>query len=318
MMKPAASTETRQFAGEQTSRLLRHLAFQMNQAVKSCTPDAVHDVRVAIRRFTQAIAVFRPCFPGKDLRKIRRRLKDVMKAAGEVRDCDVALKLLAKSRMPDSSVVQSKVRNRRREAARVLVVELKRWTDRQMSIKWRAALEGALAKGEEDFGAAPVDTTARQTLRRMTKDFFERGDEAAGAKASAEDLHGFRIAAKKFRYSLELFAPLYGSSFDQGLERMKTAQTALGDVNDAASVATLVSELGGGERLIARLRKRQRKKTEEFRGFWSAEFQDGQQFKSWMDQLRARAMRKPVARSASLTSRKMPAASKAPAALAGS
>lgn len=318
MTKSAATTETRQFAGEQTGRLLRHLAFQMNQGVKSCTPDSVHDVRVAIRRFTQAIAVFRPCYPGKDMRKIRRRLKDVMKAAGEVRDCDVALKLLSKSRMPDSRIVQSKVRNRRKEAAHVLVGELKRWTDRQMSIKWRAALEGALAKGDDDFGTAFVDATARQTLRNMTKDFFQSGDDAAGSKASAEDLHRFRIAAKKFRYSLELFAPLYGTSFDRGLERMKAAQTALGDVNDAASVASLVTELGGGARLVARLRKRQRKKTEEFREFWSAEFQNGQQFKSWMDQLRVGATRKPMARAASLTSRKMPVVSKAQAALAGS
>ena len=311
MTKSIATTETRHFAGEQTGRLLRHLAFQMSHAAKSCTPDSVHDVRVAIRRFTQAIAVFRPCFPGKDMRKIRRRLKNVMKAAGQVRDCDVAMKLLSKSRTPDSAAVQSKVRNRRKETARVLVGELKSWTERQTSIKWRASLESARAKGEDGFGAASIDTMAQQTLRRMTKDFFQRGDEAADSKASAADLHKFRIAAKKFRYSLELFASLYGSSLDGELGRMKTAQTMLGAVNDCEAVAALISQLGGSGTLVARVKKRQRKKTEEFREYWGAEFHGSEQLRAWRDLLSLRPMRKPVARAvaASSQAQRKPAAS---------
>ena len=308
MTKANSSTETRQFAAEQTSRLLRHLAFQMSHTVKSCTPDSVHDVRVAIRRFTQAIAVFRPCLPGKDMRKIRRRLKDVMKAAGQVRDCDVALKLLSKSRLPDGAPIQSKVRNRRKEAARVLVGELRSWTERQTSIKWRAALESALAKGDDDFGRPPIEATARKTLRRMTKDFLERGNEAAGSKASAQDLHRFRIAAKKFRYSLELFAPLYGASLERGLAHMKTAQTMLGSVNDCEAVASLVAQLGASANLVARLKKRQRRKTDEFREYWAAEFHASEQLRSWMDLLRLRPMRKPVARAGTVSPKKMPAA----------
>jgi len=321
MKGSVATTQTQQFAGEHAGRLLRHLAFQINQTIKSCTPDSVHDVRVAIRRFTQALAVFKPCFPGKEIRKIRRRLKGVMKAAGQVRDCDVALKLLAKSQMTDNAQFQAKVRSRRKEAARLLVVELKSLSERQSSIKWRAALEAALARNGDNFGGTAIDVTARRTLRRMMKDFFQHGNEAAGVKASAEDLHGFRLAAKKFRYSLELFAPLYGSSWDKGLAQIKAAQTLLGDVNDCASVAVLVSELGGSDQLAARLKKRQRRKTEEFRQYWDAEFRQGEQLRSWMDTLRLRAMKKPVARAVSASSaapRKPASTAKRPAAMAAS
>jgi CHAD domain-containing protein len=307
MADPVVTTETRQFAGEQTGRLLRHLAFQINHTVKSCDPESIHDVRVAIRRFTQAVAVFKPCFPGKEMRKIRRRLKKVMAVAGEVRNYDVALKLTGKSNVPELAQIQSKLRSRRKESVRVLVSELKSWTERQMSLKWRAALEAANSRNEESFGRAAIEGTARRTLRRMMKDLFQHGNEAAGSKASPDDLHVFRIAAKKFRYSLELFTPLYGPSLNRGLARMKLAQTLLGDINDCETVAKLVSQLEGGDKLASRLRKRQRRRTEEFREYWSAEFRDGEQLRSWMDHLgrpslRQGIIRKPMARSSTLSS----------------
>jgi CHAD domain-containing protein len=280
------------------------LAFQINHTIKSGNADSVHDVRVAIRRFTQSVAMFKSCFPGKEIRKIRRRLKVVMLAAGQVRDCDVVLKLLSKSRMPGGAQIQSKVRSQRKEAARILTSELKSWAERQMSLKWRAALGTALAKSEEDFGNASIEVTARRTLRRMIKSFYRHGREAAGSKATAEELHAFRIAAKKLRYSIELLEPVYGSALDPGLERLKQAQTLLGDINDCATMAGLVSHFGGGAPLITRLRKRQRKKTEEFRRYWAAEFRDGEQLRTWMDQLsRHGRIRKHMAGSATVSSR---------------
>jgi CHAD domain-containing protein len=297
-----ANTETRQFASEQAARLLRHLAFQINRTIKSCTADAVHDVRVAIRRFNQAMAVSKPCFPGKDTRKIRRRLKKIMDAAGEVRNCDVALKFIAKSRLPDAVQLQSKLQSHRKESSRILVSELKRWTDRQMSRKWRTALEEAVAKNRDAFGNTEIQVTSRQTLRVMVKDFLKHGNEAASTKAPPEDLHRFRLVAKKFRYTLELFEPLYGPALNREVARIKCAQTLLGDINDCVTVASLVARYDGGNRLAGRLRKRERKKTEEFRQYWTEEFHSGEQLRSWIHHLggpaaRPRGIKKPAASS---------------------
>lgn len=291
--------ETRQFASEQADRLLRDVAFQINHAVKSCNANAVHDVRVAIRRFSQIVAVCKPCFPGKDMRKIRRRLKTIMDAAGEVRNCDVALKLIAKSRLPAAVQLQSKLETQRKESSRLLVSGLKHWTDRQMSLKWRVALEGALARSPVAFGGAAIHDTSRRTLRRMMKDFLEHGNEAASPKASPEELHRFRLVAKKFRYTLELFGPLYGSSLDRGVASVKRAQTLLGDINDCVTVASMVAHYDGGNQLARRLVKRQRKKTEEFRQYWGEEFRDGEQLRSWIHHLghSTPRIKKPVASS---------------------
>src|SRR5258708_1315568 len=153
----AAGNETRRFAAEQAQRQLGRLAFQIKRTVKSRDPDAVHDLRVAVRTFTQVIRVFEPCFPGKEMRKIRRRLKEIMTPSGEVRNCDVALKLLSKRPLPERANLMTKLQNRRKEFEHVLVSLLRRWMERKTSLKWRATLNTALAtKAAADFGDAAI------------------------------------------------------------------------------------------------------------------------------------------------------------------
>lgn len=53
----------RKYATEHTSTLLRRLAYHMNRVGRSADSDSVHDLRVAIRRFTQSLRVFAPFFP---------------------------------------------------------------------------------------------------------------------------------------------------------------------------------------------------------------------------------------------------------------
>src|SRR4051812_36141329 len=95
-------TETRRFASEQADKLIGQLAYQMSRTRKSHDPGPVHDLRVSIRRFDQLFILLRGCFQSKDVKKIRRRLKDIMSQAGSVRNCDIALKLLTKSKLEEA------------------------------------------------------------------------------------------------------------------------------------------------------------------------------------------------------------------------
>ena len=298
-----AGTATRRFAREQADRLLGRLAFQIGRAVKAHNADAVHDLRVSIRRFEQAMRVFKPCFRGKDLRKIRRELKRVMAAAGEVRNHDIALKLLAKSKRLEGTGIQPKVQNRRREAERSLLTLLKTWLERKSSLKWRGALERAAAEAPEDFSKAPIGQAARQMLPGMAQDFFGSGDQAAGAKASPQELHRFRLASKKFRYTLELFAPLCGPSLNPKLEAIRSVQTILGDLNDLETVRNLLAQYEVAPSEAAWLKKKQRKKLVEFREHWATALAPAVERQGWIDFLKhvalePRAAKKPAARTA--------------------
>jgi len=297
------STETRRFAVEQVDKLIGQLAFQVGRARKSHDPGPVHDLRVAIRRFAQVFILFRACFPAKDVKKIRQRLKEIMTQAGEVRDCDIAVKLLSKSKLEEAGAFKARLQSQRKEAERILLDTLRRWKERRTSLKWRTRLQGASA-AEKQTPPGTVEETAMRKLPRMAKEFFDRGRKSAGASGSAEKLHEFRITTKKFRYTLELLSPLYGPTLAARLERIRNMQALLGGINDCATVRQMVSRWSGGAGVDAELRKKQRKQTKEFQRQWTEEFGGPEKIQLWMDYLGGsedsrRPARKPVARSLS-------------------
>jgi CHAD domain-containing protein len=253
------------FCTAQASRLLDRLAFAICGAARSHSPEAVHDLRVAVRRFTQAVALGKPCLASHDVRKMRRRLKPMMRLAGEVRDCDVALKLLARSRSKDSGAVEARLRSRRAGAGQALVAALHQWTSRNSLPKWhRALVEGAAP-------AAPgltAEGVARRKLPRVAQAFFREGDRAATRVASANQLHDLRLAAKKLRYTMEMFTELYGPAASGCVEQLRTVQNLLGSISDCSVTRRLVEKLGAERGMLAAPRRRERRKIREFREAW--------------------------------------------------
>jgi CHAD domain-containing protein len=69
--------DSRAFSVGQTTRLLERLALQIKGTPHSHAPGAVHDLRVAIRRFTQALAISKPFLSSRAVKKIRRRIKAI-------------------------------------------------------------------------------------------------------------------------------------------------------------------------------------------------------------------------------------------------
>ena len=301
-----AHIETWKFASERADRRLGRLAFQISKTIKSRDAEAVHDLRVAIRRFSQVFRVFKPCLRGKETRKIRRELKQIMDLAGEVRNCDIALKLISKSQRRDTTGLRPKLENRRREGERALVDFLRHWVDRKSSLKWRGAVASASTTNGDAFCKAPIARTAQGMLPRMAQAFLERGNEAAKTKASSRELHHFRIASKKFRYTLELFTSVYGSPLNPLLESIRRAQGLLGDINDCDTVRSMLSQHKEADRVTSWLKKRQRRKIEEFQRYWTETFAADGERRSWTTLLSRpagsiREARKPVARAGAVS-----------------
>src|SRR5689334_22620842 len=82
------------FASTQAQRLLGKLAFQVRRAAKRPDEDAIHDLRVAIRRLSQCLREFRAFFPRQESKKILKQLGRLMDLAGEMRNRDIAVELL--------------------------------------------------------------------------------------------------------------------------------------------------------------------------------------------------------------------------------
>jgi len=119
--------------------------------------------------------------------------------------------------------------------------------------------------------------TARVLLPKLLEKYFKAGRKAAKGETSPKKLHGFRLATKQFRYSLELFRPLYGPSLERKLSALSGLQGVLGKLSDYHSVRTLIK---GDKALEQKLDRATGKKLKEFREQWAAFDTEGQ-LKRW-------------------------------------
>ena len=131
----------KQFAHSQVSTLLQRLAAQVKRTADVADADSVHDLRVAIRRLSRALRSFAQFFPGKQWKRIRRELSNLMDAAAAVRDSDVALELIERAGAAQRARVALTLQARRREAEAGLREKLQNWQGRGFAREWREALE---------------------------------------------------------------------------------------------------------------------------------------------------------------------------------
>jgi CHAD domain-containing protein len=118
---------------------------------------------------------------------------------------------------------------------------------------------------------------ARRVLPKMARKYIQAGRQAMKAKRGPDELHDFRLKTKRFRYTLELFRPLYGSQMDQYLKSLKSLQGALGKVSDNQAIQDL---LGDDEQLRLQLVRESKKCVKELRQEWRV-FDAPGRLKNW-------------------------------------
>jgi len=131
----------REYVRLQTAILLRRLAYQVGRAARSGDAETIHDLRVAIRRFSRCLRVFSKYYPGNSWKKIRSRLRELMQCAGTVRDIDIALELMRAAGLEDNAGLASRLKADRQRAHRELLQEIRRWKTRGFSKQWRGRLD---------------------------------------------------------------------------------------------------------------------------------------------------------------------------------
>ncbi|MGA2325412.1 MAG: CHAD domain-containing protein [Bryobacteraceae bacterium] len=131
----------RKFALQLASALLRRFAFEVNRASKPGNPEAIHDLRVSIRRLTQCLRLFARFFPRGEAKRIRRELKALMTQAAQVRNRDIALELLRRAGIRPPAPVLARLAQEREREHRLLVEGLQLWSRRGSFKKWRSQLD---------------------------------------------------------------------------------------------------------------------------------------------------------------------------------
>jgi CHAD domain-containing protein len=269
------------YAAAQVRKRLKKLAVQLRHASEhSHDPDAIHDLRVSMRRSMQGLKVFCQFFDRQSTRKMRRRLRRLMDLSGEARNCDVAMELLELTGLSNKKC-ESQLRRRRKLAEETFAGLLSRWRKRKLYEQWSRHLSLVAGVSGDWDCARPVDVNAHRALPLLAKEFFAAGAVIARARTDYERLHQFRLVAKRFRYTLEMFEPVFGPEIAQGLKALRGLQDKLGAVNDCITTLGLIAVNPDAAAAIEKLLA---EREIALRGYWREHF-DARQQAWWVDWL---------------------------------
>ena len=217
---------------------LRHLAAARAAALRlndDTDAEALHDLRVALRRLRSALRAHRPYLADRVPRGLRRRLRGLARATNAARDADVQIAWLAHAsdRFP--------------AAERAAGAWWRGRLEREQAAAYddiRARLAGGFGKLDQRLrvalapdvaaGGGPGVTFARATGERVLEYVAALADELAAIDSADAygAIHAARVAGKRLRYLIEPVAREVPAAV-RSVEQLKRLQDSLGAVCDA-------------------------------------------------------------------------------------
>jgi CHAD domain-containing protein len=213
--------------------------------------DALHDLRVALRRLRSWLRAFRPELSDTVKGRTRRRLRALASATGEARDAEVTLAFIER---------QSQLPTRARPGIRAVVGQLEHERDHHIR-GLRRTLSRDVSRAardltrqlesywerhrlDEPFSVRPMSAVFADALRHHVKQ-VESALARIEPPGKAEHMHRARIAAKRLRYLLEPLSEAFGA--EEPIRQLRALQQQLGDARDAHRIAMrFVREIGEG------------------------------------------------------------------------
>ena len=226
---------------------LEEMCLLSKRALDFSDPEGVHDMRVASRRVRSALRDFTPYLRKTRLSASTRQLKEIADKLGVVRDFDVAIIALEEFQTKASSEISSGLQRlidakkaQREPARKDLVRTLKDKAMAQLQPSFLQAIAASAlppaSKKQATSGTARKSGTSYKVFARST--LLKRIKELEGLSSSlfepqrVQPLHEMRIAAKRLRYALDLFAQCWGEPLSSFSREVAKLQSSLGELHD--------------------------------------------------------------------------------------
>jgi CHAD domain-containing protein len=192
----------------------------------------VHRLRVATRRASAALKLYRNCICDKPARWMKKWLRKIRRAAGDARDLDVLADRLARDYgEPAAPIIDLIAKDR--EAVQPAILEVaERCRHEDWFVRKTAKLLKSIGKPKKE------DSPNSDLFRDWAKtEFAAVADQFTIAmpngSSDPEELHQFRIGAKALRYAIELVAPAFGPELrEETYPIIEELQERLGKVQD--------------------------------------------------------------------------------------
>jgi len=240
---------------------------KLEGAASEADEEAVHDMRVSIRRLRAALRIARPFFRRKTLRPLQADMQTTAQALGAVRDLDVilthALGYAERQAAGEDGLKGwvAALQARRADAHQALQGHLaaKRFVRFRKNFEAFLSEAKVAAKAETDslvgpdadsggLAATPDGPRVRDVIpvAIWTQYGTVRAYEAL-QKPSIEELHALRIEIKRFRYLLEFFEGVLGKRSRPMIEFTIRTQDHLGRLHDTWVAAGMLRTYVAGE-----------------------------------------------------------------------
>ena len=270
----------------------RAIVLKNERPVLAGSVDALHDLRVALRRIRCLAATFVK-LDRKKLTDLDRQLAEVCDAVGLARDLDVWGDLFRRLLRTGGLQQITRAEQRRvfaalRQQRTVLVKEAVQSPQfRHLKQALRACRPGALAGVRPDTPPARVFAARRMLeVRAIVADRYRKV-----GNYSKEPAHDLRRAGRRLRYLVDFFAADLGRETMRAGRWITQAQAALGKVHDSDNALRLSRDLPSGDARAAvrcQLRKYRAKQLIKFKTAWRR-YTNPRLQKAWLLRLEAHA-----------------------------
>ena len=233
---------------------LQHFLANVAPLREGSDPEAIHQLRVALRRMRSALGIFNRVAPCAEFQAFREEAKRIATALGPARECDAFDDLLAagpRQAVADGSVfagIDSALSQRRQ----ALYAEARQMIDAHETSVFALRLQAFLIRrgwrnsvsGEQlSTLTAPATQFSSDMLERLRKRAVKRGRKLVSLPD--DERHKVRIALKNLRYAAEFFGELHEDSggYRTYVRTIAGLQDILGAHNDAAGAQDLLDEV---------------------------------------------------------------------------
>jgi CHAD domain-containing protein len=234
------------------SSCIKHWKANEEAVARDRSAEAVHQMRVALRRMGTALTDFRDIIADTRFSWLKRESKWLVTSLGPARDWDVFLaELLAPVEAARPNDTSLAVLRRAAEAKREHGYERAQSTigSRRYS-KFASRVDSWLAteswlkanEKEKKLVGGPAEKFSARLLSKRHEQVLARGRDFPSL--SAPERHKLRIAFKKLRYTGEFFTSFHlGKQQDDYFHIVTRMQDSLGHLNDIAVAEHLLEQL---------------------------------------------------------------------------
>jgi CHAD domain-containing protein len=257
---PVQATVDRQAIAEHlkslASKRLQQLLTARAALEHHYSADGLHDVRVASRRLRAFLGILQSTLQRNAKSDPERSFRGIAKATGRLRDMDVqardvgerAERALDDVERAALEAVLDRVQARRARRRKKALAELKSIGFDAIERQIASAVERAIRRLKR-FDDEELEAFVHGSLKPMIEQVCLPLQNFEKASAAAE-LHQRRLVIKQLRYSLEVFRPALGVTYESVYDRLKDAQRLLGEHRDRSLLEERL------ERRLARLQQR--------------------------------------------------------------